>query len=63
MKKSTSKIQLLKKEIEVKNMVIGELLQAIAKNKIQLPSYVLKILEGLYPQKKQEHKPIDVVVQ
>jgi len=48
MKKITSKNQLLKKEIEVKDKLIGALLHEISIHEIQLPDYILKIIDGLY---------------
>jgi hypothetical protein len=54
-KKSFEKITLLNKEIEIKNMLIGELLHVISKNKIVLPNYIIKIIEGLYLKNKHEH--------
>ena len=54
-KKFFEKISLLNAEIDVKNKLIGQLLHIITENKIQLPVYIIKILEGLYSMQKIEH--------
>lgn len=56
MKRKETKIEKLRLEIEIKNHLIQHLLKFIAKNKIELPAYIIDIIEMLYPQVKEVKK-------
>lgn len=65
-KKTVNKIEILKKEIEVKDKLIGALLHEISKKKISLPNHILKILDGLYNasgEHNNDHIPYDAKLQ
>lgn len=56
-KKMILTIQTLKKEIQLKDRIIGALLHLVAENKIKIPEHVLQIITILYKkviQKEQE---------
>lgn len=51
MSEKMNKIKILKKEIEVKDRIIGKLLHVIAENKIKLDKEVLNAIQILYHNK------------
>lgn len=54
MSQKQSKIQTLKKEIEVKDKLIGALLHEISMNKITLPAHIMGIIEIMYNNRLME---------
>ena len=52
MKSKKINIPYLKKELEVKNLLIGELLKIITTARVKMPVELLKIINDLYAGKK-----------
>lgn len=52
----------LKKELQVKDMLIRTLIHFIAKNKIELPLNVIDAVEKLYPKVKENGSEREIAI-